>query len=128
MATTGHCQIGRIAWVNLRNRQLFQCFGGLHNTSRPCHRPGIYRNGCSGYLHGRDSGQVKQSQEALEANAGVSGGLGSDSGCQRVLDQLGKLDSVDVLINNADIFSVENFFAIDDEWLRYFQLSDCVVH
>lgn len=75
-------------------------------------------------VHGRDSGQVKQSQEALEAYAGVSGELGSDNGFRQVLDQLGKLDSVDVLINNAGIFGVENFFAIDDdEWLRYFQTN-----
>lgn len=75
-------------------------------------------------VHGRDLVQVKQIQDALGAYAGVSGDLGSASGCQGVLDHLGKLDAVDVLINNAGIFSVEDFFAIDDdEWLRYFQTN-----
>jgi len=75
-------------------------------------------------VHGRDPGQVKKSQDALGAYAGVSGELGSASGCQQVLDQLTELDRVEVLINNAGIFSVEDFFAIDDnEWLRYFQTN-----
>ena len=59
--------------------------------------------GASVVVLGRDLTQVKQSQEALGAYVGVSGELGSDSGCQQVLGQLGKLDSVDVLILSCAI-------------------------
>jgi NAD(P)-dependent dehydrogenase (short-subunit alcohol dehydrogenase family) len=75
-------------------------------------------------LHGRDPARVESSRAALGAYAGVSGELGTVSGCQQVLDQLAHRDEVEVLVNNAGIFSVEDFFSInDDEWLRYFQTN-----
>ena len=75
-------------------------------------------------VHGRDSTQTQQTCDALGAYAAVAGDLGTAAGCNEVLDQLARLGEVEILINNAGIFSVENFFAIDDdEWLRYYQVN-----
>jgi NAD(P)-dependent dehydrogenase (short-subunit alcohol dehydrogenase family) len=41
-----------------------------------------------------------------------------------VLDQLGVFAPIDILINNAGIFSVEDFFKLKDEvWLQYYQTN-----
>lgn len=75
-------------------------------------------------VHGRDPLQVKTVADDIGAYAGVHGDLSSASGTDAVLDQLAKFDTVEVLVNNAGIFSVEDFFKIDDdEWLRYFQVN-----
>ena len=75
-------------------------------------------------VHGRRSDEVRQICEELGAYAAVIGDLGTEAGCKEVLDQLARLDDVEILINNAGIFSVEDFFAIDDEeWLRYYQVN-----
>jgi len=75
-------------------------------------------------LHGRDPVQGRKACEELDAYASVAGDLSTSNGCQEVLDQLAELDEVETLINNAGIFSVEDFFAIDDEeWLRYYQTN-----
>jgi len=75
-------------------------------------------------VHGRNPTEVEQTRDAIGAFAGISGELGSANGCRQVLDQLADLDQPEVLINNAGIFGVEDFFAIDDdEWLRYFETN-----
>lgn len=75
-------------------------------------------------VHGRDADQARTAREELGAYASVAGDLGTSVGCQDVLQQLDGLDEVETLINNAGIFSVEDFFAIDDdEWLRYYQTN-----
>lgn len=75
-------------------------------------------------VHGRNPEQVAQVAQDIGAYAGVDGDLSKADGTQRVLDQLASLDAVEVLINNAGIFSVEDFFKVDDdEWLRYFQVN-----
>jgi len=75
-------------------------------------------------VHGRDSIQGQKACDELGAYASVAGDLATSTGCHEVLDQLDKLDDVEVLINNVGIFSVGDFFAIDDEeWLRYFQTN-----
>lgn len=75
-------------------------------------------------LHGRDPVQGRKACEELCAYASVAGDLSTSTGCQEVLDQLAELDEVEILINNAGIFSVEDFFDIDDdEWLRYYQTN-----
>ena len=82
------------------------------------------RQGARVIVHGRDPEQVQHTCDELGALAGVSGDLGTASGCQHVLDQLDQLAEVEILVNNAGIFSVEDFFSIDDEeWLRYFQVN-----
>jgi len=75
-------------------------------------------------VHGRHPQQVQDAREQLGAYAGVSGDLGSAGGCEHVVEQLADLAGVEILINNAGIFSVQDFFAIEDEeWLRYFQIN-----
>ncbi len=75
-------------------------------------------------LHGRDLAQGRKACEELGAYASVAGDLSTSAGCQEVLDQLADLDEVEILINNAGIFGVEDFFSIDDdEWLRYYQTN-----
>ncbi len=75
-------------------------------------------------VHGRQAEEVETSRKALGAHAGVVGDLGTAAGCDGVLAQLADLGTVEILINNAGIFSVQDFFTIDDEeWLRYFQVN-----
>ncbi len=75
-------------------------------------------------VHGRDAQQVQQTADELGAYDAVVGDLGTADGCGDVLAQLANLDEPEILINNAGIFSVEDFFDIDDdEWLRYFQVN-----
>lgn len=82
------------------------------------------RQGARVIVHGRDSRSAQKACEDLGAHASVTGDLATSTGCDEVLDQLDKLDDVDVLVNNVGIFSVGDFFAIDDEeWLRYFQTN-----
>jgi NAD(P)-dependent dehydrogenase (short-subunit alcohol dehydrogenase family) len=75
-------------------------------------------------VHGRDRHEVKQLGDSIGAYASVDGDLGTASGCDNVLEQLNNLGPVEILINNAGIFGVHDFFEIDDEeWLRYFQVN-----
>ena len=75
-------------------------------------------------VHGRDAEQVRHVSEELGAHAGVQGDLGTADGCNAVVAQLAGLAPVEILINNAGIFGVQDFFAIDDEeWLRYYQTN-----
>jgi NAD(P)-dependent dehydrogenase (short-subunit alcohol dehydrogenase family) len=75
-------------------------------------------------VHGRDRDEVKKIGESIGAYSSVDGDLGTAAGCENVLAQLEKLGPVEILINNAGIFGVQDFFQIDDaEWLRYFQVN-----
>jgi len=75
-------------------------------------------------VHGRDRNEVKQIGESIGAYSCVDGDLGTAAGCDNVIEQLEKLGPVEILINNAGIFGVQDFFQIDDaEWLRYFQVN-----
>ena len=75
-------------------------------------------------VHGRDPLQASKVCQEIGAYASVAGDLGTSTGCQDIVDQLAELDEVEILINNAGIFGVEDFFDIDDEeWLRYFQTN-----
>jgi NAD(P)-dependent dehydrogenase (short-subunit alcohol dehydrogenase family) len=82
------------------------------------------RQGARVIVHGRDLAQSRKACEELGAYASVAGDLSTSTGCQEVLDQLAEFDEVEILVNNAGIFSVEDFFDIDDEeWLRYYQTN-----
>ncbi len=82
------------------------------------------KNGSSVVVHGRELGASQALCAELGAYAAVNGDLSSVEGTAQVLSQLDALGGIDILINNAGIFSVEDFFAIDDdEWLRYHQTN-----
>lgn len=75
-------------------------------------------------VHGRTREEVEQVKTSIGAFSAVVGDLGTAEGCDSVVEQLEPLGPVGVLVNNAGIFGVEDFFKIDDEeWLRYFQVN-----
>lgn len=75
-------------------------------------------------VHGRTREEVEEVQSSIGAYSCVVGDLGTAEGCDSVIAQLDRLGPVGVLVNNAGIFGVEDFFKIDDEeWLRYFQVN-----
>jgi NAD(P)-dependent dehydrogenase (short-subunit alcohol dehydrogenase family) len=75
-------------------------------------------------VHGRNRDEAKQLGEAIGAHSSVYGDLGTAADCSSVIEQLADIGSVEILINNAGIFGVHDFFEIDDEeWLRYFQVN-----
>jgi len=75
-------------------------------------------------IHGRNRVDAENVRASIGAYGCVDGDLGTAEGCNSVLEQLKPLGQVEVLVNNAGIFGVEDFFSIDDEeWLRYFQVN-----
>lgn len=75
-------------------------------------------------VHGRTPDEVEEVRSSIGAFSAVVGDLGTSEGCDGVVEQLNKLGQVGILVNNAGIFGVEDFFEIDDEeWLRYFQVN-----
>ena len=75
-------------------------------------------------IHGRSRPELEKVKQSIGAFACVDGDLGTAAGCDSVLEQLAALGRVEVLVNNAGIFGVEEFCNIDDEeWLRYFQVN-----
>jgi len=75
-------------------------------------------------IHSRNRADTENVKASIGAYACVDGDLGTADGCNSVLEQLKTLGHVEVLVNNAGIFGVEDFFSIDDEeWLRYFQVN-----
>lgn len=75
-------------------------------------------------VHGRSEAKSREAVEATGAHAAVWGDLSSTTGANHVLAQLEPLGAVEILINNAGIFSVEDFFELpDEEWHRYFQTN-----
>lgn len=81
-------------------------------------------NGAKVIVHGRTEQKSLQAAEAAGASAAAWGDLSSGEGADKVLAQLAQMGEVDVLINNAGIFSVEDFFSMpDEEWHRYYQTN-----
>lgn len=75
-------------------------------------------------VHGRNREEVEKIRQSLGAYAAVAGDLGTAQGCSDVIAQLARIGETEILVNNAGIFGVEDFFEIDDaEWLRYFQVN-----
>ena len=75
-------------------------------------------------VHGRNRAEVEKARDSIDAFACVHGDLGTAEGSNGVIEQLAALGQVEILVNNAGIFGVEEFFNIDDEeWLRYFQVN-----
>jgi len=75
-------------------------------------------------VHGRNRAEIEKVKASIGASGCVDGDLGTSEGCDSVIEQLASLGPVEVLVNNAGIFGVEDFFEIaDEEWLRYFQVN-----
>jgi NAD(P)-dependent dehydrogenase (short-subunit alcohol dehydrogenase family) len=85
---------------------------------------GFVEQGARVVVHGRNRDEAKKLGEAIGAHSSVYGDLGNAADCDNVINQLADIGSVEILINNAGIFGVHDFFDIDDdEWLRYFQVN-----
>jgi NAD(P)-dependent dehydrogenase (short-subunit alcohol dehydrogenase family) len=75
-------------------------------------------------IHGRKHADVEEVRASIGAFGCVYGDLSTAEGSNSVIEQLATLGQVEILVNNAGIFGVEDFFKIDDEeWLRYFQVN-----
>ncbi len=81
-------------------------------------------NGAQVVVHGRNEAKSCEAASELGASAAVWGDLSSTGGANDVLAQLERIGAVEILINNAGIFSVEDFFEMpDEEWHRYYQTN-----
>ena len=80
--------------------------------------------GARAIVHGRDPAEVARVREEIGAFAGVAGDLATAEGCGQVIAELPEAAEVEILVNNAGIFSVQDFFTLEDEdWLRYYQTN-----
>ncbi len=82
------------------------------------------RQGANVIVHSRSESGAIQARDEVKAVEAVWGDLSSAEGTNQVLEQLEAFAPIEVLINNAGIFSVEDFFKLEDEvWLQYFQTN-----
>ena len=90
---------------------------------------GLYREGASVCVNGRNSQRVEQAVYQIKALptigtpevSGVAADLGTAEG---VAILMGQLPDVDILVNNVGIFEPKPFEQIPDEdWLRFFQVN-----
>lgn len=81
-------------------------------------------NGAQVVVHGRTEEKSCQAAGKIGAFAAVWGDLSLTEGANDVLAQLERKGAVEILVNNAGIFSVEDFFELsDEEWHRYYQTN-----
>jgi len=81
-------------------------------------------HGANVVVHSRSETGAIQARDEVKAADAVWGDLSSAEGTNQVLEQIETFAPIEVLINNAGIFSVEDFFELEDEvWLRYFQTN-----
>lgn len=75
-------------------------------------------------VHSRTETSATEARERLGAAHAVWGDLSTAEGTLEVTQQLGTIGPVDVLVNNAGIFSSEDFFKLEDAvWLEYYQTN-----
>src|ERR1017187_8215308 len=89
---------------------------------------GLAREGARVFVNGRTQGRVDAALATIRReipNATVEGipeDLGTAAGCQRLV---GRLPSVDILVNNLGIFEPKPFAEIPDaDWLRIFEVNE----
>lgn len=90
---------------------------------------GLYREGASVVINGRNADRVRQAVERIRALptvgsptvTGVTADLGTPEGAALVTREV---PDVDILVNNVGIFEPRPFEEIGDEdWLRFFQVN-----
>ena len=75
-------------------------------------------------VHGRNRKDAENICSSIGAYAFIDGDLGTAEGCQSVVQQAKDIGDVEILVNNAGIFGVQDFFETNDEdWLRYYQVN-----
>jgi len=75
-------------------------------------------------VHSRSESGAIQARDEIKASGAAWGDLSSAEGASQVLNQLVAFAPIEILINNAGIFSVEDFFKLEDEaWLQYYQTN-----
>ena len=75
-------------------------------------------------MHSRSESGAIQARDEIKASEAVWGDLAIAEGANQVLEQLETFAPIEILINNAGIFSVEDFFKLEDEaWLQYYQTN-----
>jgi NAD(P)-dependent dehydrogenase (short-subunit alcohol dehydrogenase family) len=80
--------------------------------------------GATTIVHSRSESGATETRDHIGAQHAVWGELGTAEGTDQVLDQLKAIGPIDVLVNNAGIFSVEDFFTLEDAvWLDYYQTN-----
>jgi len=90
---------------------------------------GLYREGASVYVNGRNPQRIDQAIRLIKALptigtpdvTGVAADLGTAEGVAALVRQVPELD---ILVNNVGIFEPKPFDQIpDDDWLRFFQVN-----
>jgi len=75
-------------------------------------------------VHSRSEKSAMEARDRLGAQHAVWGDLSTSAGADEVVGQLSVIGAVDVLVNNAGIFSSEDFFKLEDSvWLDYYQTN-----
>jgi len=90
---------------------------------------GLYREGASVIVNGRNAGRVQAAVQQLRGLptigtpevTGIAADLSGPEGAELLF---GQLPEVDILVNNVGIFEPKPFEEIpDDDWLRFFQVN-----
>ena len=88
---------------------------------------GLAAAGAEVVVNGRQQGAVDKAVESVLSHCGqgvvtgVAADLGSEKGCQTLLDAV---PDCDVLVNNVGIFGPQDFFTTpDSEWQRFFDVN-----
>jgi NAD(P)-dependent dehydrogenase (short-subunit alcohol dehydrogenase family) len=80
--------------------------------------------GASTVVHSRSESGATEARDNIGAQYAAWGDLSTAEGTDQVVEQLNAIGPIDVLVNNAGIFSVEDFFKLDDSvWLDYYQTN-----
>ncbi len=75
-------------------------------------------------VHGRNRKDAENICSSIGAYAFIDGDIGTAEGCKSVVQQTKDLGDVEILVNNAGIFGVQDFFETNDEdWLKYYQVN-----
>ena len=75
-------------------------------------------------VHGRNRKEAENICSSIGAYAFIDGDIGTEKGCESIIRQTKDLGDIEILVNNAGIFGVQDFFETnDDDWLRYYQVN-----